>query len=251
VEGVIAIGQDLTALRALEERAEHYQRLAGFGRLAAGIVHELNNPLTSINSYAESLLDKYRHGGLEGPDVEKLRRIREAGERIQRFSRDLITYARPSAEKMERVDLAALLEQAARMCEPALKEAAARVATRFEATPQVMGVKASLVQVFVNLVSNAAQALKGRGGTVTLGLASVGDSVAATVTDDGRGMTPEVKSRIFEPFFTTKPDGHGIGLGLSIVQGIVVRHAGTIGVESVPGEGTTFTVLLPKNPPGA
>ncbi len=251
VEGVIAIGQDLTALRALEERAEHYQRLAGFGRLAAGIVHELNNPLTSINSYAESLLDKYRHGGLEGPDVEKLRRIREAGERIQRFSRDLITYARPSAEKMERVDLAALLEQAARMCEPALKEAAARVATRFEATPQVMGVKASLVQVFVNLVSNAAQALKDRGGTVTLGLASVGDSVAATVTDDGRGMTPEVKSRIFEPFFTTKPDGHGIGLGLSIVQGIVVRHSGTIGVESVPGEGTTFTVLLPKNPPGA
>jgi len=251
VEGVIAIGQDLTALRALEERAEHYQRLAGFGRLAAGIVHELNNPLTSINSYAESLLNKYRHGGLEGPDVEKLRRIREAGERIQRFSRDLITYARPSADKVERVDLAALLEQAARMCEPALKEAAARVATRFEATPQVMGVKASLVQVFVNLVTNAAQALKDRGGTVTLGLASVGDSVAATVADDGRGMTPEVKSRIFEPFFTTKPDGHGIGLGLSIVQGIVGRHAGTIGVESVPGEGTTFTVLLPKNPPGA
>ena len=137
------------------------------------------------------------------------------------------------------------------MCEPALKEAAARVAIRFDAAPQVTGVKASLVQVFVNLVTNAAQALKDRGGTVTLGLASVGDSVAATVTDDGRGMTPEVKSRIFEPFFTTKPDGHGIGLGLSIVQGIVVRHAGTIGVESVPGEGTTFTVLLPKNPPVA
>ena len=251
VEGVIAIGQDLTALRALEERAEHYQRLAGFGRLAAGIVHELNNPLTSINTYAESLLIKHRHGGLEGPDVEKLRRIKEAGERIQRFSRDLITYARPSADKMERVDLAALMEQAARMCEPALKEAAARVATRFDTAPQVMGVKASLVQVFVNLVTNAAQALTDRGGTVTLGLAPVGDSVAATVTDDGRGMTPEVKSRIFEPFFTTKPDGQGIGLGLSIVQGIVARHAGTIGVESVPGEGTTFTVLLPKNPPGA
>jgi signal transduction histidine kinase len=136
------------------------------------------------------------------------------------------------------------------MCEPALKEASARVATRFDGAPQVvMGVKASLVQVFVNLVTNAAQALRDRGGTVTLGLASVGDSVAATVADDGRGMTPEVKSRIFEPFFTTKPDGQGIGLGLSIVQGIVGRHAGTIGVESVPGQGTTFTVLLPKNPP--
>ncbi len=251
VEGVIAIGQDLTALRALEERAEHYQRLAGFGRLAAGIVHELNNPLTSITTYAESLLIKYRHTGLEGPDVEKLRRIREAGERIQRFSRDLITYARPSADKVEKVDLAAILEQAARMCEPTLKEAAARIATRFDGRPQVVGVKESLVQVFVNLVTNAAQALKEGGGTVTLGLSPVGDSVSATVTDDGRGMPPEVKSRIFEPFFTTKPDGQGIGLGLSIVQGIVGRHAGTIGVESVPGEGTTFTVLLPRNPPGA
>ena len=86
---------------------------------------------------------------------------------------------------------------------------------------------------------------------MTLGLSPVGDSVSATVTDDGRGMPPEVKSRIFEPFFTTKPDGQGIGLGLSIVQGIVERHGGTIGVESVPGEGTTFTVLLPRNPPGA
>ena len=96
--------------------------------------------------------------------MEKLRRIREAGERIQRFSRDLITYARPSADKVEKVDLAAILEQAARMCEPTLKEAAARIATRFDGRPQVVGVKESLVQVFVNLVTNAAQALKPRAG---------------------------------------------------------------------------------------
>ena len=183
--------------------------------------------------------------------MEKLRRIREGGERIQRFSRDLITYARPSADKVERVDLAAVMEQAARMCEPVLKEATAKLATRFDSAPQVMGVKASLVQVFVNLVTNAAQAFENRGGTVTLGLASLGDTVSATVADDGRGMTPEVKSHIFEPFFTTKPDGRGTGLGLSIVQGIVGRHAGTISVDSVPGEGTTFTVVLPRNPPGA
>ncbi len=247
VEGIIAIGQDLTALRAMEERAEHFQKLAGFGRLAAGIVHELNNPLTSIVTYADALMLKHRLGGLDPADLEKVRRIKEAGERIQKFSGDLITYARPSADKMERVDLAEVMEKAAQMCEPALRQARARVEKRLEPTPRIWGVKGSLLQVFVNLITNAAQALDG--GTVNLGLTSASESVSAQVSDDGCGMPPEVKSRIFEPFFTTKSGSGGAGLGLSIVQGIVARHAGTISVDSVPGEGTTFTVLLPKNPP--
>ncbi|HZY04878.1 MAG TPA: ATP-binding protein [Anaeromyxobacteraceae bacterium] len=249
-EGVVAIGQDLTQLRAMEERAEHYQRLAGFGRLAAGIVHELKNPLVAIVSFADALLLKYRVGGLDQADVDKLRRIREAGERLERFSRDLVTYARPSPDKAEPVDLVALLVQAARMCDPALREAGGRVMTRFDGgVPVIRGVKASLLQVFVNLVTNAAQALS-QGGTITLGLAAAGDGVAVRVTDDGRGMTPEVRRRVFEPFFTTKPGGSGSGLGLSIVQGIVARHGGAITVDSDPGQGTTVTVLLPRQPPG-
>jgi PAS domain S-box-containing protein len=249
-EGVVAIGQDLTQLRAMEERAEHFQRLAGFGRLAAGIVHELRNPLVAIVSFADALLLKYRVGGLDPADVDKLRRIREAGERLARFSRDLIAYARPSPDKSEPVDLAALLVQAARMCEPALRDAGGRVLTRFDGgVPAIKGVKASLLQVFVNLVTNAAQALP-QGGTITLGLSTAGEGIAARVSDDGRGMNPEVRNRIFEPFFTTKPDGRGSGLGLSIVQGIVARHGGAITVDSVPGQGTTVTVLLPRQPPG-
>jgi len=245
VQGIIAIGQDLTALRAMEERAEHYQRLAGFGRLAAGIVHELNNPLVAIVTYSDSLLQRYRLGGLEATDLEKLRRIQEAGDRIHKFSRDLIAYARPSTDRPERVDLGALVEQAARMCEPVLKEARARVELRLDSVPRILGVRSSLVQVFVNLLSNAAQALKADGGTVTLRLAARGDRLEARVEDDGTGMTEEVRSRIFEPFFTTKQGGRGAGLGLSIVQGIVARHGGAIEVESVPGTGTTFTVTLP------
>ncbi len=248
-EGVVAIGQDLTRLRAMEERAEHFQRLAGFGRLAAGIVHELKNPLVAVVSYADALLVKYRQGGLDPADLDKLKHIREAGERLERFSRDLITYARPSPDKTEPVDLAALMVQAARMCEPALRDVGVRMLTRFDdGVPGIRGVKASLLQVFVNLVTNAAQALS-RGGTITLGLAAVGESVAARVSDDGRGMSPEVRNRIFEPFFTTKPDGRGSGLGLSIVHGIVARHGGAITVESEPGRGTTVTVLLPRQPP--
>ena len=250
IEGVIAIGQDLTALRAMEERAEHYQRLAGFGRLAAGIVHELNNPLVAIVTYSDSLLGRYRIGGLDASDLEKLRRIQEAGERIQRFSRDLIAYAKPATDKPESVDVGALLEQAARMCEPVLKEAKARARLEVAPAPRIQGARASLLQVFVNLVTNAAQAMRSDGGTVTLGLAARGDRVVASVRDDGTGMAEAVKSRVFEPFFTTKQGGRGAGLGLSIVQGIVARHGGTIEVDSAPGEGTTFVVTLPLHGAG-
>ncbi len=246
VEGVIAIGHDMTALRFLEERAEHYQKLASFGRMAAGIVHELNNPLTTIASYSEALLQKHRWGGLDAGDREKLRRIKDSGERIERFSRNLITYARPSAERVEKIDLAALMEQAAVMCEPELRAARARVGLRLQPTPPISGVRGSLLQVFVNLITNGAQALRG-GGTVSLGLSQAGETVVAQVSDDGGGMPPEVKSRIFEPFFTTRPEG--TGLGLPIVQGIVARHGGTISVDSGPGAGTTFTVVLPRKPP--
>ncbi|MFL5261851.1 MAG: sensor histidine kinase, partial [Anaeromyxobacteraceae bacterium] len=210
---------------------------------------ELNNPLTAVTAYADALVAKLAAAGHDAADVEKLRRIQEAGQRILRFSRDLVAYARPPQQQVELVDLAKVLEQAAQMCEPALQAASARVERRLEPAPPVPGQRGSLLQVFVNLLTNAAHALEPRGGTVTLELAPSGDHVAARVRDDGPGMAPEVKRRAFEPFFTTKPDGKGSGLGLSIVQGIVSRHGGAISVESAPGAGTAFTVMLPVKGP--
>ena len=250
VAGVMLVGQDQTLLRALQERAEQAQKLAEMGRLAAGIVHELNNPLTAVTAYAEALVAKLARGGGDPADVEKLRRILEAGLRIQRFSRDLIAYARPPRDEPAPVDLVHVVQQATELCEPVLRQAKARVEQRLEAVPPVWGMRGSLLQVFVNLVTNAAHALEPRGGTVTLELAAAGDHVAARVRDDGRGMDADVKRRAFEPFFTTKGDGKGSGLGLSIVQAIVSRHRGAIEVESAPGQGTTFTVMLPVNPAG-
>jgi PAS domain S-box-containing protein len=249
VEGVIAIGQDTTLLRALQERAEHAQRLAELGKLAAGVVHELSNPLTAVAAYSENLVQKLSLSGGDPGDVEKLRRIREAAQRLQRLARDLMAYARPPVEKREPVDMAEVLERAAVMCEPALRNAGARLERRLEGAPVIFGQRESLLQVFVNLITNAAQALGAEGGTVRLSLSRDGEHVAARVRDDGPGMPPDVKRRIFEPFFTTKSDGSGTGLGLPIVQGIVSRHGGAISVESEPGEGTTFTVLLPTEPP--
>jgi PAS domain S-box-containing protein len=244
MEGVIAIGQDLTRLRSLEAAAEHAERLAGIGRLAAGVVHELNNPLTAVTMYSDSLIEKLTLAGRDPADVEKLRAIKESALRIQRLARDLTSYARPSGARTEPCSLPELIEEAERMAKPALKEGNATVRRSFEEVPEVEGNRASLVQVFVNLITNAAQAMREGGGTIDLTLAPQGDAVRAVVADDGSGMLPEVEARLFEPFFTTRP-GRGIGLGLPIVQGIVQRHGGAIAVATAPDRGTTVTLTLP------
>lgn len=243
VEGVVAIGQDLTLLRSLQAAAEHAERLAGIGRLVAGVVHELNNPLTAVNMYSDVLLEKLSGAGHDASDVEKLRAIKESGLRIQRLARDLVSYARPAGAVTEPVELAAVLEEAVRLAKPALKEASAVLERAFEPAPAVEASRPSLVQVFVNLVTNAAQALA-QGGRVVLRLGARDGVVRVAVEDDGEGMEPAVARRAFEPFFTTRP-GRGIGLGLPIVQGIVERHGGTVALDSEPGRGTRVVVTLP------
>ncbi len=244
VEAVVAIGQDLTRLRNLEAAAEQAEKMAGLGRLAAGIVHELNNPLVAVTMYAESLYEKWAFSNGASADLEKIKAIKDAGQRIQKLTRDLTAYARGGSSKPEPVDLAPLLDQAARMCKPALKETNAEVERAFAEVPQVEASKASLVQCFVNLITNAAQAIPSSGGKIRLGLAPVLGRVVVTVEDSGAGMTPEVLARAFEPFFTTRP-GRGIGLGLATARGIVERYGGVIGIESAAGQGTTVTLSLP------
>jgi PAS domain S-box-containing protein len=243
VDDVIAIGQDLTLIRSLQAAAEHAERLAGIGRLVAGVVHELNNPLTAVNMYSDVLVEKLTRAGHDPADVEKVRAIHEAGVRIQRLARDLVAYARPSGARTEPVELAEVIEEAVRLAKPALKEHAAVLDKRLAAVPPVEGSRASLVQVVVNLVRNAAQALSD-GGHVTVTLAPEGGGVKLTISDDGAGMEPDIAARAFEPFFTTK-GGQGIGLGLPIVQGIVERHGGSVSLVTSPGKGTQVTVSLP------
>ncbi|MBF5046097.1 PAS domain S-box protein [Aggregicoccus sp. 17bor-14] len=245
VEGVIAIGQDITAVRELERRIIQAEKLASLGQLAAGVVHEINNPMTAVSCYAEALLHGARARGPEAEaEREKLSRILENSQRVLRFTRDLVTYARPARDKPERVSLQAVLEQAAGFCEHVLTRARVQVLRDYRAQPTLRGVRGNLVQVFVNLLTNAAHAMSG-GGSVTLSVSTEGSEAVVQVQDTGAGIAPEHLGHVFEPFFTTKPEGKGTGLGLSIVQGIVESHGGRIGVESPPGEGATFTVRLP------
>jgi signal transduction histidine kinase len=229
-------------VRLLEAEAAQSEKMAGLGRLAAGIVHEVNNPLVAITMYSESLCAKWANGG-DRDDLEKVQAIRDAGLRIQRLTRDLAAYARPSSARPAALDLGPLLDQAALICKPALKEADALLQRDLQEVPQVNGSRAALTQVFVNLLSNAAQAI-GKGGTIRLELRAAGDQVQVTVADDGEGMTEEVRSQAFHPFFTTRP-GRGVGLGLPIVKEIVDRHGGSVALQSAPGQGTRVTVSLP------
>jgi signal transduction histidine kinase len=251
---VMAAGHDLTALRALQSQVLHTEKLATVGQIAAGVAHEINNPLTSIQMCVEAVL---RKGDLalqgrvpnlyEPTDIERLKKIQEGAERIRKFSRDLTTYARPSGRDIEDVNLNEVVEHALSFCEHVLYEAKASL-TRDLAPdlPRVRVIRDHMMQVVTNLVSNAAQALGDEGGSVVVRTFNDGAThVGLAVSDNGEGIREEDQARVFEPFFTTKPAGRGTGLGLPVVRNIVLAHGGHITFESKLGIGTTFKVSLP------
>jgi len=235
-------------LERLQAHVIQSEKLASLGQIVAGVVHELNNPLTSIIAYAEYLTRKAQ-GRLPQADaeddLERLRRIQEAAGRILRFSRDLVAYARPSNEIPGPVSLHDVVDKALVFCEHEFSGIAVERELP-SALPAIRGVAGSLTQVFVNLFTNAAHAMSGGGRLVLraeIDLAA--RAVLLEVADSGRGIEPEHLPLVFEPFFTTKSEGRGTGLGLSIVRGILDALGGTIEVTSVLGEGTVFSLTLP------
>lgn len=245
VEGVMAIGQDLTRMRELERRVIQAEKLASLGQLAASVVHEINNPMTAVSTYADALLRRSQtNPSADAADVDKYKRIVDNSERVLRFTRDLVNYARPAKDKPEDIDLNAVIEKALGFCDHVLRKHGVTVEQNLGQVPTFLAVRQNLVQVFVNLVTNACHATPS-GGKVTVSSMVDGSNAVVTVADTGSGIAAETQPRIFEPFFTTKPDGKGTGLGLSIVQGIIENHGGSISVASEVGKGTTFTIRMP------
>ncbi|WP_437895057.1 sensor histidine kinase [Sorangium sp. So ce124] len=247
---VLTLGASLREARAHESlRAQVIQaeKLASLGKMAAGVVHELNNPLTSILAYSEYLRRKGERGGFDPSDIERLARINDAADRIRRFSRDLIAYARPSTEKPGAVSLHDIIERALVFCEHLLDQTGVTVERCFDEIPPVCGVIDPLTQVFVNLFTNAAHAMHERGGCLGIATAMSPEDgyITVTIRDDGHGIEPEHLPRIFDPFFTTKTDGTGTGLGLSIVRNIVASHGGSIRADARAPRGTVFSLDLP------
>ncbi|MFO0677490.1 MAG: HAMP domain-containing sensor histidine kinase [Polyangiaceae bacterium] len=242
---------------AIQENLSQVEKLAAFGQLAAGIVHELNNPLTSILAYSDYLLKKAHARGADGDpdDFERLRRVNESANRVLDFTRGLVNYARPTSGESVPVSLPSLVAQAVSYCDHLVDASHAELthtidddATVIRAVPQ------EIVQVIVNLVTNACHALPPEGGKISIRAQSVPKSpvdgvarVRIVVRDNGHGIAKENLPHVFTPFFTTKGEGRGTGLGLAIVRGIVERGDGEISVESEHGNGTTIVLTLPAH----
>jgi PAS domain S-box-containing protein len=245
IEAVIFVGQDLTEVRQLQKQVIHTEKLATLGQVAAGVAHELNNPLTSITVYGNYLLSRLE-GEIDAGDTARLQRIVQAAERIQSFTKDLVTYARPSGEEPKLIRLDELLERALSFCEHMIGDCGAEVTLDVaEDVPPVYGISGQLEQVFVNLLTNACHSLPEGGGAIAISAQAVDeDQVAIGIEDSGSGIAQDHLDQVFEPFFTTKDQGEGTGLGLSIVRNILDNHHAEISVQSEPGKGTRFEITM-------
>lgn len=224
-------------------------RMAAVGEMAAGVAHELNNPLGIIETLRTWILDLLPEGGPAPADVREISdsatKIGEQVDRCRRITHDLLKFSRRVESGSAPVEVNALLEEMARMVEHRAK--ADDVTIRLDAgpLPPVATSAAWLQQIVLNVLNNAVDAMEGRGGTVTVRTGMRGGAVEMVFKDTGCGIPEENLQRIFEPFFTTKPVGKGTGLGLAVCYGLVQQMGGTLGVESRVGAGTTFTLTLP------
>lgn len=215
-------------------------RLESLGELVAGVAHELNNPLTAILGYAQIL------GGLEGTEREHaLRTIEDEAQRAARIVRNLLSFARQRPGQRRVVNVEEMLRRVIDLRRYALEVDDVHVVTRLGLVREVEVDEGQFEQVFLNLLNNAQQALQGRGGEVTVSTWEDRDHIYIAFADDGPGVPEALRSRIFEPFFTTREVGHGQGMGLAIVYGVVSHHGGRAWVEGNPRGGATFVIELP------
>ena len=240
-------------LAVTQDQLLQASKLAAVGQLAAGVGHEINNPLTYMLGNAELLAEELARLPDAPPArvkdlVEMVDEIRQGAERIKHVVSGLRTFGRVAPERCVPVEIAEVLESAIKLSFTQIRHSA-RLVRDYHPTPLVQADEIRLGQVFINLLVNAAQALPSGNAQdneirITTSTDSLGRAVIE-ICDTGHGMSAEVRARIFEPFFTTKPVGTGTGLGLSICHGIVAGLGGELSVESNPGSGATFRVALP------
>jgi signal transduction histidine kinase len=232
----------MVELREAQSQLVQSAKMAAIGELAAGVAHELNNPLTSVLGFAELLMWQTQP---EDPDWNDLNTIAEEARRARNIVRDLLDFARQSESSPEPSNVNELLVQTLALLRRQLANEDVELVEDYASDlPTLVLSINGIKQTFLNLISNALQAMP-QGGTLTVSTALIGDEVAVGIADTGTGIPDDELPRIFEPFFTTKPVGRGTGLGLSVSLGIVQEHGGRITVQSRVCEGSLFTVWLP------
>ncbi len=241
--GQVLLLSNLTELKGLEKKMRENERLAAVGRMAAGVAHEVRNPLSSIKGLALLLKGKFTDGSRESETAGLL--IQEV-ERMNRTVSELLSFTRPAPLNVRRTDLGELLAEEMRLVSSDAQSA--DIELRLQVADNLQPVAADrdrLNQVFINILLNALQSME-KGGTLWVTAKNSRDeaTVIVTVRDTGCGITEENLSQVFYPYFTTKPGGTGIGLAIS--QKIISDHGGAIRIDSIEGEGTTVTVELPR-----
>lgn len=244
---VLAFARDVTERKAIQQRMVDADRLAAMGTLAAGVAHEINNPLTYAMLGVQRI-DALLVGLPEATVAtirERLGEIEHGITRVASITSGLRSFARPDDAPPGPVDLVATVEQALKMVDNDLRHRA-QLVRRIEPIPHVLGNASRLEQVVINILLNAIQSLPAEGThTITISLAPRGSaSVALAISDTGRGIPEDVRGKIFDPFFTTRRIGEGMGLGLAVCKTIVEGFGGTIEIESSVGAGTTMTIVL-------
>lgn len=257
ISGCVIVFNDVSDRKELEERLRHVQKMDAIGKLAGGIAHDFNNAITAIIGYAEMILLRVK---APDPLYQDAKQIVRAAEHSARLTHQLLAFSRKQVLQPRTLDLEAEVTQVEGMVRRLIGES---IILSLEAAPNLWKTSADagqMHQIVLNLAINARDAMPD-GGKLTIGLTNTtltaaealhiadgrpGEFVLLTVSDTGTGMSREVVKRIFEPFFTTKELGKGTGLGLATCHGIVRQSAGMIAVTSALGEGTTFSVYLPK-----
>jgi two-component system NtrC family sensor kinase len=246
VTHVITVGEDITEWREAQDRFSQAEKLAAVGTLAAGIMHEINNPLATIAACAESL--ELSEAQASVPMREGLRLIQSEVRRCKGITDSLLDFSRPKSGDTTLVDVNAAIERTLFILKHHTRFKKLTVALDLDRSigAVVLANEEQLVQVFMSLLINAMDAMREQ-GTVELRTrwGAGAATVLAEVVDHGEGIRSADLPKLFEPFFTTKAPGRGTGLGLSICYAIIAEHGGRIEVDSTPGEGSVFRIVLP------
>jgi two-component system, NtrC family, sensor kinase len=250
--------QEKTALlERMQAQMLQAEKMVSMGRLSATVAHELNNPLAGILTYTRLVLRKMRRGPLDEQGMESvtetLETISKETARCGEIVKNMLLFSRQREAKLKGANLHAVLKEALLLVRHHLKISGVEEVTDFRVADDRITCDANqLTQALIALFINAVEAMK-EGGTLAVRTEDVvaGRRVKIEIQDTGHGIPEEVRTHIFEPFFTTKQEGAGTGLGLSVAYGVVTRHGGTISVQSLPGQGTTFILELPVVPEAA
>ncbi|BCA56336.1 hypothetical protein W02_34760 [Nitrospira sp. KM1] len=237
--------RDITERTRLEEQLRRTERIAELGTVASGMAHEIGTPMNVILGRAEYLLDRVT----DEPVRKGLQTIVAQVERITRVMNQLLSFARRKPPQPRSLRLQDVIESSLEMFHERLSSKRVQVELQVDAaaSPTISGDSDQMSQVMINLIMNALHAMP-EGGKLRITLGLEKGMVKLTISDTGHGISHDIVKQIFDPFFTTKEFGKGTGLGLTVVKGIIEEHQGSIEVESEPGIGTTFTILLPKSP---